>query len=332
MRFLITGTAGFIGFHLAKRLLADGHEVQGIDALTPYYDVELKKKRHGVLAGSNRFTAHIANLEDAKKIASIHDGAKPDVIVHLAAQAGVRYSLENPEAYVRSNVDGTFNMLEIMRRSPPKHYIFASTSSVYGANKNMPFRETDRADHPMTLYAATKKAGELMAHSYSHLFEIPTTVVRFFTVYGPWGRPDMALFKFVDAILKNKPIDVYGEGRMSRDFTFVGDLVEAIARLVPLPPERGSPSDGDSLSPAAPHRVVNIGRGAPVELSAFIEAIETKLGAKATKNLMPMQQGDVSDTFANADLLEKLTGYRPATAIEEGVGAFVDWYRDYFRV
>jgi UDP-glucuronate 4-epimerase len=330
MRFLITGTAGFIGFHLAKRLLADGHEVQGIDALTPYYDVELKKRRHSVLAGSNRFTAHIANLEDAKKIASIHDGAKPDVIVHLAAQAGVRYSLENPEAYVRSNVDGTFNLLEIMRRSPPKHYIFASTSSVYGANKNMPFREIDRADHPMTLYAATKKAGELMAHSYAHLFDIPTTVVRFFTVYGPWGRPDMALFKFVDAILKGKPIDVYGEGRMSRDFTFVGDLVEAIARLVPLAPERGAPSDGDSLSPAAPHRVVNIGRGAPVELAAFIEAIETKLGKTATKNLMPMQQGDVSDTFANADLLEKLTGYRPATTIEDGVGAFVDWYREYF--
>lgn len=331
MRFLITGTAGFVGFHLAKRLLADGHEVQGIDALTPYYDVELKKKRHGVLAGSNRFTAHIANLEDAKKIDAIHAGAKPDVIVHLAAQAGVRYSLENPEAYVRSNVDGTFNLLEIMRRSPPKHYIFASTSSVYGANKNMPFRETDRADHPLTLYAATKKAGELMAHSYAHLFEIPTTVVRFFTVYGPWGRPDMALFKFVDAILKGKPIDVYGEGRMSRDFTFVGDLVEAIARLVPLAPARGTPSDGDSLSPAAPYRVVNIGRGAPVELSAFIEAIELKLGKKATKNLMPMQQGDVSDTFANADLLENLTGYRPATTIEEGVGAFVDWYRDYFR-
>ncbi|MBC8008390.1 MAG: NAD-dependent epimerase [Prolixibacteraceae bacterium] len=330
MRFLITGTAGFVGFHLAKRLLADGHEVQGIDALTPYYDVELKKKRHAVLAGSNRFTAHISNIEDHKKTDAIYTGAKPDVIVHLAAQAGVRYSLENPEAYVRSNVDGTFNILEIMRRSPPKHFIFASTSSVYGANTDMPFRETDRADHPMTLYAATKKAGELMAHSYSHLFDIPTTVVRFFTVYGPWGRPDMALFKFVDAILKDKPIDVYGEGRMSRDFTFVGDLVESIARLVPLAPERGAQSDGDSLSPAAAYRVVNIGGGSPVQLSAFIEAIEAKLGKKATKNLMPMQQGDVADTFANADLLEKLTGYRPSTTVEEGVGAFVDWYREYF--
>jgi UDP-glucuronate 4-epimerase len=333
MRFLITGTAGFIGFHLAKRLLADGHDVQGVDALTPYYDVELKKRRHAVLAGSNRFTAHIANIEDAKKLASIHEGANPDVIVHLAAQAGVRYSLENPEVYVRTNVDGTFNLLEIMRRKPPRHFMLASTSSVYGANKQMPFRETERADHPLTLYAATKKASELMAHSYSHLFDIPTTAFRFFTVYGPWGRPDMALFKFVDATLKGKPIDVYGEGRMSRDFTFVDDLVEAIVRLAPLAPARGSPSDAiDSLSPAAPHRVVNIGGGTPVELTHFIEAIETKLGRKAIRNLMPMQQGDVTDTFANADLLEKLTGYRPSTKIEEGVGKFVDWYREYFKV
>jgi UDP-glucuronate 4-epimerase len=333
MRFLITGTAGFIGFHLAKRLLADGHEVQGVDALTPYYDVELKKKRHAVLAGSNRFTAHIAHLEDGELIAEIHAAAKPDVIVHLAAQAGVRYSLENPEAYVRSNIDGTFNLLEVMRPSPPKHFMFASTSSVYGANQQMPFVETERADHPLTLYAATKKAGELMAHSYAHLFDIPTTVFRFFTVYGPWGRPDMALFKFVDATLRGEPIDVYGEGRMSRDFTFVEDLVEAIARLVPLAPERGAASDAaDSLSPAAPYRVVNIGGGAPVELTKFIDAIEAKLGKKTIRNLMPMQPGDVRDTFASADLLEKLTGYRPGTKIEEGVSRFVDWYLEYSRI
>lgn len=333
MRFLITGTAGFIGFHLAKRLLADGHEVQGVDALTPYYDVELKKKRHAVLAGSNRFTAHIAHLEDGELIAEIHAAAKPDVVVHLAAQAGVRYSLENPEAYVRSNIDGTFNLLEVMRPSPPKHFMFASTSSVYGANKQMPFVETERADHPLTLYAATKKAGELMAHSYAHLFDIPTTVFRFFTVYGPWGRPDMALFKFVDATLRGEPIDVYGEGRMSRDFTFVEDLVEAIARLVPLAPERGAASDAaDSLSPAAPYRVVNIGGGAPVALTKFIDAIEAKLGKKTIRNLMPMQPGDVRDTFASADLLERLTGYRPGTKIEEGVARFVDWYREYFRI
>ncbi len=333
MRFLITGTAGFIGFHLAKRLLADGHEVQGIDALTPYYDVELKKQRHAILAGSNRFTAHIAHLEDGELIAEIHAAAKPDVIVHLAAQAGVRYSLENPDAYVRSNIDGTFNLLEVMRPSPPKHFMFASTSSVYGANVSMPFRETDRADHPLTLYAATKKAGELMAHSYSHLFAIPTTAFRFFTVYGPWGRPDMALFKFVDATLKGKPIDVYGEGRMSRDFTFIDDLVESIVRLVPVIPERGATSDAtDTLSPAAPFRVVNIGGGAPVELTKFIDAIEEKLGKKAVRNLMPMQPGDVRDTFASADLLQMLTGYRPETGIAEGVGKFVEWYRQYFKV
>lgn len=333
MRFLITGTAGFVGFHLAKRLLAEGHEVQGVDALTPYYDVALKKKRHELLAASNKFTAHVAHLEDGELLAEIHAGAKPDVIVHLAAQAGVRYSLENPEAYLRSNIEGTFNLLEIMRPSPPKHFIFASTSSVYGANREMPFRENDRADYPLTLYAATKKAGELMAHSYSHLFGIPTTAVRFFTVYGPWGRPDMALFKFVDAILKGKAIDVYGEGRMSRDFTYIDDLIEAIARLVPLPPERGAKSDAaDSLSPAAAYRVVNLGGGAPVELTKFIEAIETKLGKKAIRNLMPMQQGDVTDTFASADLVESLTGYRPSTPIEDGVGKFVDWYREYFRV
>jgi UDP-glucuronate 4-epimerase len=333
MRFLITGTAGFIGFHLAKRLLADGHDVQGVDALTPYYNVELKKKRHAILAGSNRFTAHIANIEDAKKLAAIHAGADPDVIVHLAAQAGVRYSLENPEAYVRTNIDGTFNLLEIMRRKPPRHFMFASTSSVYGANEKMPFVETERTDHPLTLYAATKKAGELMAHSYAHLFAIPTTAFRFFTVYGPFGRPDMALFKFVDATLKGKPIDVYGEGRMSRDFTFVDDLVESIVRLVPQVPARGAESDAiDSLSPAAPFRVVNIGGGAPVELSRYIDAIEAKLGLNITRNLLPMQQGDVRDTFANADLLQKLTGYKPATPVETGVGKFIDWYREYFRV
>lgn len=332
MRFLITGTAGFIGFHLAKRLLADGHEVQGIDALTPYYDVELKRKRHSILAGSNRFTAHIAHLEDGELVAEINAAAKPDVVVHLAAQAGVRYSLENPEAYIRSNIDGTFNLLEVMRPSPPKHFMFASTSSVYGANKEMPFREIERTDHPLTLYAATKKAGEMMAHSYAHLFGIPTTAFRFFTVYGPWGRPDMALFKFVDATLKGRPIDVYGEGRMSRDFTFVDDLVESIVRLVPLAPERDAESDaGDSLSPAAPFRVVNIGGGAPVELTKFIDAIEAKLGMKANRNLMPMQPGDVRDTFASADLLEKLTGYRPSTRIDEGVAKFVDWYREYFN-
>jgi UDP-glucuronate 4-epimerase len=333
MRFLITGTAGFIGFHLAKRLLADGHEVQGVDGMTPYYDVTLKKARHAELAKSNHFTAHTLMLEDEARLASVYTSAKPDIVVHLAAQAGVRYSLENPRAYVDSNLVGTFNLLELLRKNPPKHFLLASTSSVYGANEVMPFRETDRADFPITLYAATKKAGELMAHSYAHLFEIPTTAFRFFTVYGPWGRPDMALFKFVDAILHDRPIEIYGEGKMSRDFTYVDDLVEAMVRLVPVVPSANTSHHTDALdskSPAAPWRVVNIGRGQPVPLLDFIAAIETKLGKAAKRKLLPMQPGDVRDTFASADLLEELTGYRPATSVETGVGAFVDWYRAYF--
>jgi UDP-glucuronate 4-epimerase len=333
VRFLVTGSAGFVGFHLGKRLLDDGHVVFGIDGLTPYYDVELKKRRHELLGRSNRFTAHVAMLEDEKRIVAIAEAAKPEVIVHLAAQAGVRYSLEHPRAYVDSNLVGTFNMLELARRAPVQHFIFASTSSIYGANRSMPFTETQRTDHPLTLYAASKKAGELMAHSYASLWDIPTTVVRFFTVYGPWGRPDMALFKFVNAILDGRPIDVYGEGRMSRDFTYVDDLIEAMVRLVPCVPSRATAadSDGDSLSPAAPYRIVNIGPGAPVHLPDFIEAIEHKLGKKAIQNLMPMQRGDVQDTFASSDLLERLTGYRPATPLSKGVGAFVDWYRTYFK-
>jgi UDP-glucuronate 4-epimerase len=333
MRFLITGTAGFIGFHLATRLLAEGHEVQGVDGMTPYYDVELKKKRHALLAQSNRFTAHLLMLQDEARLASVYRAAKPDIVVHLAAQAGVRYSLENPRAYVDSNLVGTFNLLELMRREPPKHFLFGSTSSVYGANDKMPFVETDRTDFPITLYAATKKSGELMAHSYAHLFNIPTTAIRFFTVYGPWGRPDMALFKFVDAILHDRPIEVYGEGEMSRDFTYIDDLVEAIVRLVGVVPSRENASETDDLdsrSPAAPFRVVNIGRGRPVPLLDFIAAIEAKLGKTAKRELLPMQPGDVTDTFASADLLQRLTGYRPATPVEEGVGAFVDWYRGYF--
>lgn len=333
MRFLITGTAGFIGFHLAKRLLADGHEVQGVDGMTPYYDVELKKARHAELAKSNHFTAHTLMLEDETRLAAVYKAAKPDIVVHLAAQAGVRYSLENPRAYVDSNLVGTFNVLELLRKNPPKHFLLASTSSVYGANEVMPFRETDRADFPITLYAATKKAGELMAHSYAHLFDIPTTAIRFFTVYGPWGRPDMALFKFVDAILHDRPIEIYGEGKMSRDFTYVDDLVEAMVRLVPVVPSTSTAHQTDALdskSPAAPWRAVNIGRGQPVPLLDFIAAIEAKLGKAAKRKLLPMQPGDVTDTFANADLLEELTGYRPGTPVEAGVGAFVDWYRAYF--
>jgi len=334
MHFLITGSAGFIGFHLAKRLLADGHTVTGIDGLTPYYDVKLKEARHALLAKSNSFTAHIVRLEDEKRIAEIVAAAKPDVVFHLAAQAGVRYSLENPRAYIDSNVIGTFNVLETLRKHPVQHLIFASTSSIYGANRKMPFVETDPADHPLTIYAATKKAGEVMAHNYAHLWSMPVTAVRFFTVYGPWGRPDMALFKFVDAMLKGAPIDIYGEGKMSRDFTFVDDLVEGLVRLAPCVPAASAFGDGipgDSLSPAAPYRLVNIGRGAPVALLDFIQAIEDVLGTQAKRNLLPMQPGDVPATFANADLLERLTGYRPATDVGQGVRAFVDWYCGYYK-
>jgi UDP-glucuronate 4-epimerase len=273
-------------------------------------------------------------LEDEVRLASVVAEAKADIIVHLAAQAGVRYSIENPRAYLNSNLVGTFNVLELVRKHKPQHFLLASTSSVYGANRELPFRETDRADHPMTLYAATKKSCELMAHSYAHLFQIPTTVIRFFTVYGPWGRPDMALFKFVDAILNDRPIDIFGEGKMSRDFTYVEDLVEAMVRLVKIVPSNDSASETgalDSISPAAPYRVVNVGRGTPVDLLDFIAAIEKKLSKSAKRNLLPMQPGDVPDTFASADLVEKLTGYRPATPIETGVGAFVDWYKDYYR-
>ncbi|HEX5779974.1 MAG TPA: NAD-dependent epimerase/dehydratase family protein [Xanthobacteraceae bacterium] len=333
MRFLITGTAGFIGFHLARRLLADGHVVAGIDGMTPYYDVKLKEARHAQLAKSNNFTAHIVRLEDEKRIAEIVSSAKPDIVFHLAAQAGVRYSLENPAAYIESNINGTFNMLEALRRHPVQHLIFASTSSVYGAGTQIPFVETAATDQPLTLYAATKKAGELMAHNYAHLWKQPITATRFFTVYGPWGRPDMALFKFVFSILKDEPIEVYGEGKMTRDFTYVEDLVEGLIRLahcVPGPSGLGEAIPGDTLSPVAPFRLVNIGRGAPVALPDFIEAIEQAVGKKAKRNLLPMQPGDVPATFANSDLLERLTGYRPSTDIADGVEKFVTWYRGYF--
>ena len=330
MNIFVTGTAGFIGFHLAQRLLELGHQVDGYDGMTPYYDVSLKQQRHQILTQSNRFRAHIAMLEDYPALNAAVEAAKPDVIVHLAAQAGVRYSLENPRAYVDANLIGTFNVMEMTRIHPVKHFLFASTSSVYGANRVMPFVEDQRTDHPLTLYAATKKATELMAHSYAHLWSVPSTAFRFFTVYGAWGRPDMALYKFVDAMEKNQPIDIYNHGRMERDFTYVGDLVEGVVRLIDCVPPANSSSaatDDPSLSPVAPFRVVNIGLGAPINLLEFIAEIERKLGKKAIRNYVDMQPGDVPSTFANADLLERLTGYRCTTTVREGVSAFVDWYR-----
>ena len=333
LRILITGTAGFIGFHLARRLLADGHDIFGYDGMTPYYDIRLKKARHDILKRSNRFLGVEGMLEDMEKLHDTAKAADPELIIHLAAQAGVRYSLENPRAYVESNLVGTFNVLEVAREFKPKHLMLASTSSVYGANSVMPYSEQDKADWPVTLYAATKKAGEAMSHSYAHLWGIPTTCFRFFTVYGPWGRPDMALFKFVDAIEKGKPIDVYGHGQMKRDFTYIDDLVEAIVRLAACIPGEGagsiSPEAPDTLSPVAPWRLVNIAGGYPVELMRFIETIEACLGRKAILNMLPMQPGDMNTTYADHRLLESLTGYRPATPVMDGVKAFVEWYRQY---
>jgi len=331
MRVLVTGTAGFIGFHLARRLIRDGHEVWGVDGMTTYYDVRLKQARHAQLKKHNGFSEHLLMLEDAEALDAVTEQARPEVIVHLAAQAGVRYSLENPRAYVDSNLVGTFNVLEAARKAEVGHLLLASTSSAYGANTNMPFGETQRADHPLTLYAATKKATEEMSHSYSHLWKIPTTAFRFFTVYGPWGRPDMALYKFVRGILEDQPIDIYNDGDMWRDFTFIDDLVESIVRLIDAVPVEGEPVAGaaDSLSPAAPWRLVNIGGGHPVKLLDFIEAIERRLGKPAIRNYMPMQKGDVPKTFADASLLEALTGYRPSTTVEQGVDAFCDWYLEY---
>lgn len=330
MRLLVTGTAGFIGFHLARRLIADGHVVIGFDGMTPYYDVRLKQARLAILQRSNGFTAVTGMLEDAAALKRAADLAEPDAIVHLAAQAGVRYSMENPRVYIDTNLVGSWNVLELATALKVKHLLLASTSSIYGANLKVPFAETDRADEPLSLYAATKKSMETMAHAQSHLHRLPTTALRFFTVYGPWGRPDMALFKFVDAMLKDQPIEVYGEGKMSRDFTYVDDLVEAIVRLIPLTPsgDKRVPAI-DSLSADAPFRVVNIAGGHPTELVDLIAAIERTLGKPAKKKMLPMQPGDVPRTHASSELLYALTGYRPDTPVEAGVRAFIDWYRGY---
>ena len=334
-KVLITGTAGFIGYHLANLLLAEGFRVQGYDGMSDYYAISLKQRRHQMLLQHPNFTTVEGQLEDQALLDRVADAFAPDVIVHLAAQAGVRYSLENPRAYINSNVVGTFNVMEAARRHQVQHLLMASTSSVYGANTAMPFSELDKADSPLTIYAATKKANEGMGHAYAHLWKIPTTMFRFFTVYGTWGRPDLALYKFVDAILDDRPIDIYNHGEMFRDFTYVDDLVRAIRLLIDTPPalveDRATPVEGDNLSRAAPYRVVNIGNSDKVRLLDFVDAIEDCLGKKAIRKYMPMQMGDVPATWADAGLLKNLTGYRPETDFRDGIAHFVRWFRDYYQ-
>ena len=333
---LVTGSAGFIGYHICRLLLDEGFRIIGLDALTDYYDVRIKQRRHAMLAQSQGFSPLEARLEEPGRLADLFARERPHAVIHLAAQAGVRHSIDAPRSYVEANLVGTFELLEAARAHPPAHLLLASTSSVYGANTDMPYAETAKADTQMSFYAATKKANEAMAHSYAHLYDLPTTMFRFFTVYGPWGRPDMALFKFTRAILEGTPIDVYNHGEMMRDFTYVEDLVRGIRLLMNAPPERpATPDDiapGDSLSPVAPFRIVNIGNSEPVKLMDFIAAIEAATERRAEKRFMEMQPGDVPATWADASLLRQLTGYASKTGVAEGVREFVAWYRDYYGI
>lgn len=333
-RVLITGTAGFIGFHLARLLLKEGYRVHGYDGMTDYYDVRLKERRHQTLMQNPNFSKTEALLENSQTFDKVADEFEPEIIIHLAAQAGVRYSLENPRAYIDSNVIGTLNVMDIAKRLKVKHLLMASTSSVYGANEEMPFVETEKADTQLTIYAATKKANESMGHSYAHLWDLPITMFRFFSVYGTWGRPDLALYKFVDRMLDGREIDIYNHGDMYRDFTYVDDLVRGIMLLMGAVPERPKSREDipawDSLSPVAPFRIVNIGNSEKIKLMDFIEGIEECLEMVAKKNFMGMQPGDVPATWANADLLVKLTGYQPQTPFKEGIRSFVEWFRDYY--
>ena len=332
-KILVTGSAGFIGMHVAQKFLDLGHEVVGIDNLNSYYDVALKKARAGHLTERNGFQFHHTDIANQTDLREIFAQRRPDLVVHLAAQAGVRHSIDNPQAYIDSNILGFQNILENCRHFEIRHLAYASSSSVYGSNASMPFCETDNVDHPMALYGATKKANELMAHSYSNLFSLPTTGLRFFTVYGPWGRPDMALFLFTRAILAGEPIDVFNEGRMVRDFTYIDDITEGVVRaaLKPATPDEGfNPHAPNPAISSAPYRIFNIGNGQPVELNSYIGALEDALGKKAEKNMLPMQPGDVVATFADCSALNAWVGFKPATPIGVGIRAFVDWYRSYY--
>ncbi len=329
MRYFITGTSGFIGFQLARTLLELGHDVAGFDGMTPYYNLRLKEARNAALLQFPRFQQNISMLEDHETLAMVVCKFQPNVIIHLAAQAGVRYSLENPLAYMDSNLRGSFNLLEVAKKFAVDHLMLASTSSVYAASETIPFKENDKTDEPLTFYAATKKSMEVMAHSYSHLYKVPTTVFRFFTVYGPWGRPDMALYKFVKAAINGDELEIYGEGQMSRDFTYIDDLISAVVSLsavIPSEANRVSVPGLDTLSKQAPFRIVNIGGGQPVGLLEFVETIEKALGKKTRRKMLPMQKGDVPRTFASPELLQTLIGSKPETTLETGVRHFVEWY------
>ena len=332
---LVTGSAGFIGFHLSKKLCADGYKVTGLDNVNDYYEPGLKKSRLEILSTTPGFTFNRLDLCDKPALDAFFAHNQFDYVVNLAAQAGVRYSITHPYAYLESNLHGFLNILEACRAVRPKHLIYASSSSVYGGNKAMPFSVHDNVDHPLALYAASKKANELMAHAYSNLYQLPTTGLRFFTVYGPYGRPDMALFIFTKAILEGKPIDVYNYGKMKRDFTYVDDIVSGIAKLIPKVPQPDKNWDATKPDPAtsfAPYRIYNIGNNQPVELSHFIDVLEEKLGKKAVRNLLPLQDGDVTETFADIAALEKEIDFRPSTSIEYGIEQFVNWYKVYYNI
>lgn len=335
MTVLITGAAGFIGFHVSQKLLADGHTVIGLDNLNDYYDVKLKEDRLAILMQHDIFQFNKISLENRAGVNKVFERSAPVCVINLAAQAGVRYSLHNPYAYVDANVVGFLNVLEACRHNQVGHFIFASSSSVYGANTKLPFSVHDNVDHPVSLYAATKKANELMAHTYSHLYGLPATGLRFFTVYGPWGRPDMALYLFTKAILEGKPLQVFNHGEMMRDFTYVDDIVDGVVRLVNKPPQPNPKWSGDKPDPAtsyAPYRLYNIGNNQPVELMKFIETIEQTLGKVAIKEFLPLQAGDVPQTYANVDDLVRDLDFKPTTTIEEGIGKFVAWYKEYYGV